>query len=454
MTPAPLPTVHVVGLGPAGPDLVTTGTLELVGRVPVRFLRTVRHPAASVLDGAPSFDHHYESAERIEDVYAAVVEDLVAAAVAHGEVLYAVPGSPVVAEHTVELLLADDRVHAQVHAALSFADLTWVRLGIDPVARGVRIVDAHRFEAEAAGERGPLLVCQCDSQFVLSDVKLAVEDPPAEPVVVLQRLGLPDEAVFTVAWEDLDREVRADHLTSLWVPELGAPVAGEVARLEALVRRLRAEDPWKAAQTHRSLQPYLVEESAEVLEALDRMDPADGTGAEELSEELGDLLYQVVLHAVLGAEAGWFDLAQVATGIHDKLVARHPHLFDPAQAGAPAPSVEDLVAGWEAAKQAEKARGSRYDGIPPGLPALAYAAKVARKAGADPAAPQDRDQPDEDRVAAALLGLVDAAVAAGVDPEGALRRAVDRRVADLRAGERPGEPVGPAPGDETDATQG
>lgn len=441
MTRAGRPTVHVVGLGPAGPDLVTAGTLELVDRVPVRFLRTVRHPAASVLEGAPSFDHHYETAERIEDVYAAVVEDLVASATAHGEVLYAVPGSPVVAEHTVELLLADGRVRTVVHAALSFADLTWVRLGVDPVAQGVRIVDAHRFEVEAAGERGPLLVCQCDSQFVLSDVKLAVEDPPTAPVVVLQRLGLPDEAVFTVAWEDLDREVRADHLTSLWVPELGAPVAGEVARLATLVRRLRAEDPWKAEQTHRSLQPYLVEESYEVLEALDRMDPVDGEGAEDLAEELGDLLYQVVLHAVLGAEAGWFDLADVATGIHDKLVSRHPHLFDPATADGPPPTVDELVAGWESAKQAEKGRGSRFDGIPPGLPALAYAAKVARKAGTgDGAGPTD-----EDDVAAALLALVDAAVASGVDPEGALRRATDRRVDALRAAEPDGR-------GETDAT--
>lgn len=435
MTPGDLPVVHVVGLGPAGPDLVTAGTLELVGRVPVRYLRTVRHPAASVLEGAPSFDHHYETAERIEDVYAAVVEDLVAAAAAHGEVLYAVPGSPVVAEHTVELLLAEDRVRTVLHAALSFADLTWVRLGVDPVAQGVRIVDAHRFEVEAAGERGPLLVCQCDSQFVLSDVKLAVEDPPSAPVVVLQRLGLPDEAVFPVAWEDLDRHVVADHLTSLWVPELGAPVAGEVARLAALVRRLRVEDPWKAEQTHQSLQPYLVEESYEVLEALDRMDPVDGEGADELAEELGDLLYQVVLHAVLGAEAGWFDLADVATGIHDKLVSRHPHLFDPAQADAPAPTVDELVGGWEAAKQAEKGRGSRFDGIPPGLPALTYAAKVARKVGSGGIG-GGAGPVHEDDLAAALEALVDAAVASGVDPEGALRRATDRRVGTLRAAEQ------------------
>ena len=130
------PVVHVVGLGPGGPDLVTAGTLALIERVPTRFLRTTRHPAAAVMDGDASFDHLYESATTMEGVYRGIVEALVRAAGDRGEVLYAVPGSPVVAEHTVELLLADERVRAVCHPALSFLDLTWVRLGVDPVERG------------------------------------------------------------------------------------------------------------------------------------------------------------------------------------------------------------------------------------------------------------------------------------------------------------------------------
>ena len=106
----------------------------------------------------------YEQAEVLADVYAAIVEALVAAAVQHGEVLYAVPGSPLVAEHTVELLRADARVDVEVRPALSFLDLAWNRLGVDPVESGVRLIDGQRFATEAAGERGPLLVAQCDSR--------------------------------------------------------------------------------------------------------------------------------------------------------------------------------------------------------------------------------------------------------------------------------------------------
>ena len=119
------------------------------------------------------------------------------------ELVYAVPGSPVVAERTVELLVerggGATTSTVEVVPALSFLDLAWVRLGIDPIAARVRVVDGQRFEVEAAGERGPLLVAQCDSAHVLSDVKLALDGgiEPAlaadGPVVVLHRLGLPDE---------------------------------------------------------------------------------------------------------------------------------------------------------------------------------------------------------------------------------------------------------------------
>ena len=154
------------------------------------------------------------------------------------------------------------------------------------------------------------------------------------------------------------------------------PVGGEVARLDELMRRLRVEDPWKAEQTHDTLKRYLLEESYEVLEAIDAYDPDTGAGAEELCAELGDLLYQVVFHSSIGAEAGWFTLADVAAAIHDKLVRRHPHIFDGAPAAA---SVDELVAAWEADKRTELGRDSVMDGIPSAMPALARALKVVKK---------------------------------------------------------------------------
>ncbi len=449
------PRVVIVGLGPGGSDLVTSGTLAAVAAIPRRFLRTERHPAASVVPGATTFDSVYEQSHSLDEVYPAIVEAVVTAATESGLVLYAVPGSPVVAERTVELLVADPRVEVDIVPALSFLDLAWARLGVDPVALGARVVDGHRFAVDAAGERGPLLVAQCDSTVVLSEVKLALDAGieaalaiDAE-VVVLQRLGLPDESVTRVPWTEIDR-IDPDHLTSLWIPELMAPIAREVARFAELVATLRAGCPWDREQTHNSLQRHLLEEAYEVLEAIDHLDVDAGTGYEHLEEELGDLLFQVLFHSQLAAEQGQFTLADVATTVHDKLRSRHPHVF----ADVHVDSADDVVRNWEQLKKVEKNRDSVFDGVPEALPALLYATKVQKKAAGLAAAgvavdpgPVGRDgvtaalacvsdRPDDEAIGALLLAVVELARAAGVDPEGSLRVVARRRRDHARAAEQ------------------
>jgi tetrapyrrole methylase family protein/MazG family protein len=436
--------IDVVGLGPAGPGLLTSETLELLGGPAQVFLRTTRHPAAVVAPGARSFDHHYEAAETFDDVYRAIVDDLVAAAVADGAVVYAVPGSPSVAERTVVLLAAHPRVTSgqvalEVHPSVSFLDLAFARLGVDPVASGVRLVDAERFAVDAAGERGPLLVAQCWSRQVLSDVKLSVESAPDVAVVVLHHLGLPDERVVEVAWEDLDRTIEPDHLTSLWVPRLAAPVAAELVALDELVHTLRDRCPWDRRQTHASLGRHLLEESYEVLEAIDVLaavdaDLGDGAGdpgddgreasaVADLEEELGDLLFQVYFHATLAAEEARFTLADVARGVHDKLVSRHPHVFG----DVTAETADDVAADWEARKKIEKGRASVTEGIPAALPALALAAKLQRKAAAiGMALPGLADEAARVAAAAAALGRPVAGAGDDVaDGEGGARARAD-----------------------------
>lgn len=424
------PRVVVVGLGPAGPDLVTTGTLEAIENAAVRFIRTRRHPSAGVVGDATSFDEIYERAASMDEVYQDIVDELLAAATTHGEVLYAVPGSPMVAEHTVELLLMEQDVDVEIVPALSFLDLAWARLGVDPLSVGVRVVDGHRFTVEAAGSRGPLLVAQCDRPAVLSEIKLSVDVEPELPVTVIARLGSPDESITRVAWADLDRTIEPDHLTSLWIPELGAPVAGEVQQFDELVARLRDECPWDRDQTHRSLARHLLEETHEVLEVLDRFPDGDGDVPAELyddlEEELGDLLFQICFHTRLATEAGWFTLADVARRIHDKLVGRHPHVFGSVEVDG----AEGVEANWEQIKKAEKGRESVFDGIPVSLPSLAYAAKVLERAGRggiDPLAvgvvTDIGVAPGEAELGTSLLDLVESARRAGLDPERALRTA-------------------------------
>lgn len=414
--------VVVVGLGPAGPDLTTVGARDRLAALERWTLRTSRHPAAEAFPGQPSFDHLYESARTFDDVYRTIVDQLVADALRHGEIGYAVPGSPHVLERAVALLRRDERVDVELVQGMSFLDLAWGRLGVDPVEAGVRLVDGHRFAVDAAGATGALLVAHCHANHVLSDVKLAYDEHEPETAVVLQRLGLPDEAVTEVDWADLDRAVEADHLTSVYIPAVGAPVASELVRFDELVRTLRAECPWDREQTHASLTRYVIEEAYEVVEAIEGYDPASGKGVEHLEEELGDLLFQVVFHATIAAETGAFTLGDVARGIHDKLHRRHPHVFGDEDQRVDA--AEQVVGNWEQIKRREKGRESVMDGIPVGLPSLLYAHKVLSKAeriGAPTPAPVE----PAGELGGVLLGLVAHARETGVDAEAALRAAAD-----------------------------
>lgn len=454
------PRLTVCGLGPGRPDCVTAATQAAIDAAGVRFLRTSRHPTAHLVAGATSFDHLYDQADTFDQVYRQIAETLVAAARAtpDGGVLYAVPGSPLVLEQTVRQLRADDRVELTVLPAVSFLDEAWARLGVDPVDDGVRLVDGHRFAVEAAGERGPLLVAHAHAGWVLSDIKLAIDAGDDMRVVVLQRLGTDDERVFEVGWPDLDRLVEADHLTSLYLPEVASPAAQELAASVALMARLRRDCPWDRAQTHQSLRRYLLEETYEVLEAIDRLpgepavghpapwperaaegpvavDLGDDDGYDLLEEELGDLWFQILFHAQLASEAGRFTVADVARTVHDKLVGRHPHVFGP---GA---DVEAIVGNWERLKQVEKGRASALDGIPAALPALALADKVLQRADrtGSPAdlgswveaveglVPDDGGQVGLGRL---LLAVVEVARRRDLDAEGALRAltaaAIDR----------------------------
>lgn len=179
-----------------------------------------------------------------------------------------------------------------------------------------------------------------------------------------------------------------------------------------LMRRMRAEDAWKAAQTHRSLARYLLEEAHETVEAIESGDLG------HLQEELGDLLLQVYFQVVIAEDAGEFTMDDVVDGLTAKMIRRNPHIFDPAD--GPRPTYDELVDSWQAVKTAEKPhRTSPADGIPASLPALLYADKVLNRTEY---VPGDGDLGDR------LLALAAEAHAQGLDPEQELREAVRRLV--------------------------
>ncbi|MDJ0768854.1 MAG: nucleoside triphosphate pyrophosphohydrolase [Ilumatobacter sp.] len=449
----PRPRIVVVGLGPGGESHVTRETLDAVDRIEPRFLRTSVHPTAHLVPDATSFDDVYEAADRFDDVYEEIVERLVASAVSNGAVLYAVPGSPLVLERTVRLLLDDERVTTEVLPAMSFLDLVWARLGIDPVEAGVRLVDGHEFARSGADASGPLLVAHTHANWVLSDIKLSIDDVDVvgdaagtslaeTPVTLLQALGTEDERIVTTTWADMDRALEADHLTSLYVPELGAHPGLGYVRFHDLARTLRERCPWDIEQTHTSLVPYLIEESYELVDAIQGLDPDDPASDEHLIEELGDLLYQIEFHATIAEQEGRFSIADVTSAIHDKLVRRHPHVFGDVDVEGS----DDVLANWEAIKRAEKGRTSVFDGVAGSLPSLSYAHQVQRKAakvgfdwpsvdGALPKIAEEAaeladalgdDDESRDELGDLLFAVVNVARHLRVDPEAALRAAADK----------------------------
>ncbi len=396
--------IVVVGLGPAGADLLLPAARRVLEQIPRRYVRTSRHPAVGELAAAGidlrSFDDGYDAAGDLDGVYARIVADLRDVAATAGEVVYAVPGNPAVAERSVELLrdaAAAGDVELEIVPGLSFAELAWARLRVDPMA-GARVADARTLTADAVVGDGPVLVAQCDSRLLLSDVKLVLLEvlPADAPVTVLQHLGLEDEHVRTVALADLDRDVDPDHLTALFVDSGVGVAARELGRLLGLAERLRRPGgcPWDADQTHHSLTRYLLEEAYEVVEAVEALPPEAPAGDapadtyRALEDELGDLLYQVIFHAVLAEEAGAFDMADVARGIHDKLVRRHPHVFGETDAE----TSSDVMRNWEQIKKDEKGVTSIVAGITPGLPSLLYAHKLLRKAASVGLDPGGRDE--------------------------------------------------------------
>ena len=455
------PTVVVVGLGPGDIDLLAPSAMDRLRGPGVVVLRTGVHPAARSLDSLPTFDHLYETSATFDEVYERIVAELVSLAKNHGEVTYGVPGSPLVAERTVELLRQTDDIEVVVIPALSFIDLAYAALSLDPLSSSVRVIDATEARERLRGP-GPLLVAQCHSAAVLSDVKLSIdadllEEPPR--AVILHHLGLEDEQILDVAVDELDRFSAADHLTSVFIPELRT-VGAAAEDLVDLMATLRSQCPWDQKQTHGSLTRHLLEEAYEALEALESLSAAleasDGSDEEidrlygDVAEELGDVVFQVVFHAHLASEEGQFDLAAVFDGVRTKLIGRHPHVFGDVQASTP----DEVAANWEEIKKAEKGRASVTEGIPIALPALTRHTKLLRKASAislttseerelvdrlaldlaaaiDATGERSDDATSESsgRAASAighlLADVVELAREAGVDPEAVLRQRSD-----------------------------
>ncbi|MGE5653752.1 MAG: nucleoside triphosphate pyrophosphohydrolase [Bacillota bacterium] len=381
------PKIYIVGLGPGDWRTLTLGAMETLRSIRPLVLRTAVHPTVEYLvqQGIQfeTFDGLYERGESFESIYAGMVDKLVSLARHDGQVCFAVPGHPLVAEKAALMLIEQAGglgVDIVLNSGLSCIDAMAEALAVDPSA-GLVIQDALDYRTVGGGL--PQLIMQVYNRRVASDLKLTLADAFGDEikVVVVRAAGIADqERVVEIPLYELDRLDWLDHLTSLFVPayEPVHPVVNyAVDPLTDVMARLRAPDgcPWDRKQTHESLRPYVIEEAYEVVEAIDLGD------AHKVCEELGDLLLQIVFHSQIAQDAGSFDFNDVVQVITEKLIRRHPHVFGDWEAETP----EQVTINWDKIKAREREEkgeqpSSLLQAIGKGLPGLMRALKLQAKA--------------------------------------------------------------------------
>lgn len=374
--------ITIVGLGPGAFGLITVETFEMLKSAKTLRLRTAKHPTVAEIRARgiefESYDYVYEEQDSFEAVYHKIANDCLAQAKAGENLVYAVPGSPLVAERTVILireLAAEQGIKVTILPGMSFLEVLYTRLAIDPI-EGLTVLDAADLTSLPAELATALVVTQVYNSYVASEAKLALMEyyPDDYEVVVVKNLGLPDEQIQTVPLFELDRIPGIDHLTSLYVPRRQLIERFTVEPIVDVMNTLRSPGGcvWDIEQTHKSLRRYLVEEVYEVLEAIDLQQ------GDKLCEELGDLLLQIVFHARIAEESKVFSMQQVIDVVTEKMIRRHPHVFGDTTVR----DAGEVLLNWDAIKQQEygSERPSVLDGIPKGLPSLMRAYKLQAKA--------------------------------------------------------------------------
>ncbi|MBB4826832.1 tetrapyrrole methylase family protein/MazG family protein [Sporosarcina luteola] len=358
-------TITIIGLGAGDLEQLSLGVYRKIKSLGTMFARTDMHPVVQELreEGVSieSFDFIYEKHDSFEQVYEEITERLLEMAAA-GPVAYAVPGHPLVAEKTVQLLIEKEReglANLQIVGGSSFLDPIFSALRIDPID-GFQLLDGTDMARDDVNMKQHVLIGQVYDAFIASEVKLSLMEKYAydHPVTIVTAAGSKEERVRTVPLFELDRETEIDNLTTVYVP----PVTEREGRLKEwsafreIIAALRAPDgcPWDREQTHESLKRYLIEEAHELIQAIDEQDD------EGIIEELGDVLLQVFLHAQIGEDDGYFALEDVLQSVGEKMIRRHPHVFGEINN---VKNSDEVLANWQDIKQAEKPeKASQLDG--------------------------------------------------------------------------------------------
>lgn len=376
--------IKILGLGPGSKDSLTVGAVETLKSGIKTYFRTEIHPTVEYIKKIgiefETYDHKYEENQSFDDVYSSIAEDIIKKHEEFKDLIYAVPGHPLVAEKSVLNLLElceEKGIETEIMTAVSFIDVMMEVLKVDPI-EGLTIVDAFEINNSLIDRRVNTIITQVYNKMIASEVKINLSQyyDDEKEIIFVRAAGIKgEESIRRMPLYQIDWQEDIDYLTSIFIPKDSQNKYYDFYDLVKIIEHLRGEDgcPWDREQTHESLKNSLIEESYEVIDAIDKKDDNG------LIEELGDVLLQVVMHSVIGKEEGFFNERDVIKSICEKMIYRHPHVFGNDRVE----NSNEVLYNWEELKKTEKGYETHTDvlnGVARSFPALIRAEKVQKKA--------------------------------------------------------------------------
>lgn len=380
-----MPKINIVGLGHGDIGNLTLNAYNKINDGNKIMLRTDKHIIVDYLNENnieyDSYDYAYEEKDKFEDVYEFIAKDLIEMTKNYNEINYLVPGHPLSSEKTSEYLLLygkDNDVDINIISSMTFISPI-LKLVQKDITNGTKIIDSLSIDNNELDINTDIIITQVYNKLIASEMKLCLSEVYGDEheITVLNKIGLKEESLKKIQIHELDRLENFDHTTYIYIPKVENNTIRKynMYNLIKIMEKLRSKEgcPWDMEQTHESLREFVIEEAYEVVDAIDSED------VDLLTEELGDLLLQIVFHSQIGKEEGYFNINDVISAVCNKMILRHPHVFK----NTNVENVDEVLYNWNVIKDREKNINSytdRLKQISKSIPALSKSFKVQQKA--------------------------------------------------------------------------
>jgi len=373
-------TIQIIGLGAGNVEDLTLKAYNALNQNIPTFARTDRHPAINELRkniNIETFDDYFEKYESFEEVYEKIFEKTVELSQKHGKINYCTAGSPFFGDIVTKKLLNEykDKINIIIIDGMSFLDKC-IKLSGHSDYKSIKILDCLEADEFSFDVNSLNIITQIYDSEIASELKIKLMETYSDDHLI-KVIDVLDENVKEIPLHMLDKEKKYGFSTYFCINpiEIFEKSVYNVNDLLNTVKLLRGPDgcPWDRKQTHESIRACVIEEAYEVADAIDNQD------TDNLIEELGDLLLQVVFHSQIGSEEGYFNFKDVVTNICTKMINRHPHVFSDVSAN----TADEALESWESSKKKEKNINTYTENlknVPKALSPLSRSYKVQKRA--------------------------------------------------------------------------